>query len=395
MSSNARWTPEEDAWLTQAYPTGYPDDLVAEHIELFGFERSAGSIQAHAAKKLGLRKDPSYNRLCGPSNSVAYSDEEIEWVRQMYAEGDIHDTLDAFEAKFGRRPAKRGMYVLANRLGLKKKRWGAAHDGRAEQTMRWSQMPNEKAWMMEHAGHPAKLQEVIDGFYEAFGITLCRSQVSLFRAAYGLSRRRSHGGGRRRVPVGTERICKGYVLVKVAEEATVAQSKDNWKLKHVHIWEQANGRECPKDWMVLFADGNRSNFDPENLVAVERRLIGPMNQAGLTWHDRESLEACINTARLKTRVNDMEHAMERTCAVCGAKFTENEKQRTYGKRVQTCPACLALGKKARGNRNAGTCTCVVCGAKFTRTHKRQQRCPDCIAALPNHSIEAHLRRKGA
>lgn len=342
-----RWTPEQDEWCCRIYPTAHPDDLVALFAAEFGFERSHSAIQSHATKALGIHKDASYSRHCG--GGFAYTEEEIEWVREMYAEGDIFDTLDAFEARFGRRPAKGGMYILANRLGLRKRRWGADHEGRAEQTMRWSKMDDEREWMLAHAGHPAKIQDVIDGFMEEFGITLCRSQVSLFRAEYGLARRASHGGGRPRVPVGTERECKGYVLVKVAEEATVPQSKDNWRLKHVWIWEQANG-PLPKGWMVLFADGNRRNFDPDNLVAVERRLIGVINGAGHTWTNREELEACVGLARLKVAVNDKQHAMERTCGVCGAKFVEPEDRRRWGSRAQTCPACCALGKKAPGKR---------------------------------------------
>lgn len=349
----AAWTPEQDAWVREHYPTTHPDDLVAMFRAEFGFERSHSSIQNRATKALGVRKADSYARKCGPDGHQAYTPEEVEWVKAMYAEGDINDTLDAFQARFGRRPGKHGMYVLANRLGLKKKRWGADHEGRAQQTMRWSKMDEEREWMMRNAGHPAKVQEVIDGFKEEFGIELCRSQVSLFRASYGLSRRVSHGGGRKRVPVGTERECKGYTVVKVREEATVAQSKDNWRLKHVHVWETSNNRSLPDDHMVLFADGDRANFDPGNLVAVEKRLIGAMNSMGAKWTNREELEAVVALARLKVAVNDKEHEMERTCGVCGRRFFERDERRRWGTRAQTCPECCAKGKKARGRRKRG------------------------------------------
>ena len=393
-----RWTAEQDDWLRRIYPTTQPDDLVALHQAEFGFHRSHATLQSRAIKVLGIHKDESYSRMVGPDAAPEYTSEELEFVRLVYPEGDIHDTLDAFESRFGRRPSKQGMYVLAHRLGLRKKRWGADHDARAEKTMRWSKLDAEREWMIEHAGHPAKVQDVIDAFEEEFGVRLSRGQVSLFRAEYGLSRRVSHGGGRPRVPVGTERKCKGYTVVKVAEEAIVPQSKDNWKLKHVHVWEISHNRILPEGWMVLFADGDRENFDPDNLVAVEKRLIGPMNQAGLKWSSREELEACIALARLKVATNDRLHSMERTCQVCGRRFTEPEERRRNATRAQTCPECVAMGRKAKGTRNAGTGTCAVCGAEFTKTRGGQRRCPACIAEKPSWSAEQQLnlrRRMGA
>lgn len=394
----SRWTPEQDAWLCGIYPTTHPDDMVALFRAEFGFHRSHQAIQSRALKVLRVGKADSYHKPCGPHGAPVYSDEEVEWVRANYAEGDIHDTLDAFEARFGRRPGKRGLYVLASRLGLKKRRWGADHDARAERRMRWSQMDDEREWMIANAGHPAKVRDVIEAFKERFGIELCRSQVSLFRAEYGLSKRASHGGGRKRVPVGTERVSKGYVLVKVADEATVPQSKDNWVPKHVHVWEVSNGRKLPEGHMVLFADGDRGNFDPGNLVAVERRLIGPMNQAGATWTNREELEACVALARLKVAVNDKEHGMERTCGVCGRKFTEPDERRRYGTRAQTCPECCANGHKAKGNRSCGKGRCAVCGREFEKYRGGQRRCPACIAEKPSWSAEQQIklrRRMGA
>jgi len=393
----SRWTPEQDVWLCGIYPTTCPDDLVALFRAEFGFYRTHQAIQSHAMKVLGLHKDASYAKRCGVLGALRYTDEEVEWVREAYPNGDVYDTLDAFEARFGRRPSKRGLYVLASRLGLKKEKWGAEHGARANTRMRWSQMDEEREWMIANAGHPAKVRDVIEGFKERFGIELCRSQVSLFRAEYGLSKRASHGGGRKRVPVGTERVSKGYVLVKVAEDATVPQSKDNWMPKQQHVWEQANG-PLPEGHMVLFADGDRGNFDPDNLVAVERRLIGPMNQAGATWTNREELEACVALARLKVAVNDKEHGMERTCGVCGRRFTEPEERRRYGTRAQTCPECCAMGRKAKGNRSCGTGRCAVCGREFEKYRGGQRRCPACIAEKPSWSAEQQLnlrRRMGA
>lgn len=159
---------------------------------------------------------------------------------------------------------------------------------------------------------------------------------------------RRHYGGRPRVPVGTERPSKdGYIVVKVAEEPTVAMSKDNWRLKHVWVWEQANGRPLPKGSCVYFADGDQGNFDPANLVEVPRRLVGVMNGLGVEWHDATTLRAVMAMAEVRVRSHEILMSAERTCAVCGARFVPTERQRwTYTKPPKTCPDCLAKGHKA-------------------------------------------------
>lgn len=62
------------------------------------------------------------------------------------------------------------------------------------------------------------------------------------------------------MPVGAESLNKdGFVIVKVGPKC--------WKLKHYIVWESIHG-PIPAGHNVLFADGNKHNFDPENLILV-------------------------------------------------------------------------------------------------------------------------------
>lgn len=75
-------------------------------------------------------------------------------------------------------------------------------------------------------------------------------------------------------PVGSERVDKdGYIIVKVKNPKT-------WKMKHVVVWEQKNGK-VPAGHAVVFADGNRQNCDINNLLLVSRAQLVRMNQSGL------------------------------------------------------------------------------------------------------------------
>lgn len=273
-----------------------------------------------------------------------------EWLREHYPRSSIHDTLDAIEREFGWRPSKTAVYVRASKLGLKKEHVCTERRGdHAERVARWSKMPEEDAWMDAH-DHGQRTDELADEFEAEFGWRLTRGQVNAWRARHG---RQPHGrrryGGRPRKPVGYERVSKdGYIVVKVADEADRAMSKDNWRLKQVWVWEQHNG-PLPEGHVVYFADGDNRNFDPDNLVAVPRRAVGLL--ARMEYHDAESLRAAVALAMVRIKAKDVEESLPSTCAVCGRQFTaESAYRRKLGKRPVTCPDCLAAGHKACGNR---------------------------------------------
>lgn len=76
-------------------------------------------------------------------------------------------------------------------------------------------------------------------------------------------------------PVGSERIDdEGYTMIKIGEPR-------KWRMKHIHIWEQANG-QVPKGYSVMFLDQNKQNFNLDNLKLVHRAELLKFNQQGAT-----------------------------------------------------------------------------------------------------------------
>lgn len=99
-------------------------------------------------------------------------------------------------------------------------------------------------------------------------------------------------------PVGTERVrpTNGYVWVKIAEPKT-------WRMKQLVVWEEAHG-PIPKGMMIYFKDRDRTNCELDNLMLVERRLIGALNRSGLSQYGGELAEIAVDTARLQIAAND-------------------------------------------------------------------------------------------
>lgn len=94
--------------------------------------------------------------------------------------------------------------------------------------------------------------------------------------------------------IGSERIDKdGYVLVKIRD----GYLNKNWVLKHRLIYEQIHGK-IPKNHKVVFADGNKRNFDPDNLLLVSYAEELIMNQRKLFTEDAELTKAGLNVAKV-------------------------------------------------------------------------------------------------
>lgn len=81
------------------------------------------------------------------------------------------------------------------------------------------------------------------------------------------------------MPVGSERLTKdGYIEVRVEEPKTFECGvKTYWRQKHRYLWEQING-PVPKGHFLKSIDGDRTNCDPSNWMALplsmQPRLAG-------------------------------------------------------------------------------------------------------------------------
>lgn len=98
-------------------------------------------------------------------------------------------------------------------------------------------------------------------------------------------------------PVGSERISvDGYVEIKVADP-------NKWQLKHRVVWEREYG-SVPKGYVVLFGDGNRCNFDSNNLILVSRKQLAILNKHSLIKDNADLTRLGIQVADLHLKINE-------------------------------------------------------------------------------------------
>ncbi|QTH44938.1 HNH endonuclease [Cohnella sp. LGH] len=107
-------------------------------------------------------------------------------------------------------------------------------------------------------------------------------------------------------PVGSERVnSDGYVDVKIADP-------NKWQLVHSLIWEAVNG-PIPKGHVVIFGDGDRLNFNPENLLLVSRAQLARLNQNHLIKGETELTKSGIIVADLISKIAERKCRKKNVC----------------------------------------------------------------------------------
>ena len=93
----------------------------------------------------------------------------------------------------------------------------------------------------------------------------------------------------------------GYLHIKVCD----GKGNKNWIPKHRYIYEQHHGK-IPPGHKVIFADGDRFNFDIDNLILVSESEELLMNRHNLRFEDKE----LTKTGSIIAKVMDKTHKVK-------------------------------------------------------------------------------------
>jgi hypothetical protein len=101
------------------------------------------------------------------------------------------------------------------------------------------------------------------------------------------------------LPVGTERIEKrsGYTIIKTGLLGR------KWEYKHVLVWEQHHKIKKPKAHTVIFLDGDKTNFEPENLHLVKISVLINAVRNGLDDYPADVKPSVLAMTELSHKLN--------------------------------------------------------------------------------------------
>jgi len=138
--------------------------------------------------------------------------------------------------------------------------------------------------------------ELAESIYKQFGLSLTRWRI---KHAIQLSGIRNVCGSRSK-PVGTEiKTPEGYIRVKVFD---TGKFSDDWKYKHIFLWEQENG-SVPEGHCIVFADQNRENCELDNLLMVSRSELSQLLGYGMIFKNKELTKTGLVILRHKISLN--------------------------------------------------------------------------------------------
>src|SRR5699024_8231763 len=99
-------------------------------------------------------------------------------------------------------------------------------------------------------------------------------------------------------PIGSEREDKdGYIVIKIADR--------KWMTKHRYMWEQGNG-PVPTNHVIIFANGNKRDFNIDNLICVSRKQLAIINKNNLITNDSELTKTGVVIADLLLSIGEAE-----------------------------------------------------------------------------------------
>lgn len=96
-------------------------------------------------------------------------------------------------------------------------------------------------------------------------------------------------------PIGSERFGKDkYIYVKIGEP-------NIWLPKQVYLYKKYIG-DVPKGYKVIFADGNKYNFELDNLILVSFGELLKLNQYGFYYRDKEATKCGLNMVKIMNEI---------------------------------------------------------------------------------------------
>lgn len=221
-----------------------------------------------------------------------YTKEQERWILEHAENSNAEQLKNAFNEKFNTSVTYNGMIQKRQRMGIDK---GKPQRNYTQEEEHFLRVNRNKMPMKDlHRKFCQKFSEI--GYYAL------KAKTQRMGLKVDDAQRFNKVAERSRVPIGSEHRYGGYTMVKVDDKATGTKKdrrsyKENWRPKHVWVWEQHHGKLPPKH-QVIFLDGDHENFNIENLAAIPLQCVVMMNRNGWIKGNTELTKTAIKLCEL-------------------------------------------------------------------------------------------------
>lgn len=221
-----------------------------------------------------------------------YTEEQERWILEHAENSNAEQLKDAFNKKFNATVTYNGIIQKRQRMGIDKGKPQRIYTQEEENFLRVNR--NKMPMKELHRKFCERFSEIK---YYAL-----KAKVQRMGLLVDDVQKFNNVAERSRVPIGSEHRYGGYTMIKVDDKATGTKKdrrsyKENWRPKHVWVWEQHHGKLPPKH-QVIFLDGDHENFNIENLAAIPLQYVVMMNRNGWIKGNPELTKTAIKLCEL-------------------------------------------------------------------------------------------------
>lgn len=221
-----------------------------------------------------------------------YTEEQERWILEHAENSNAEQLKDAFNKKFNATVTYNGIIQKRQRMGIDKGKPQRIYTQEEENFLRANR-------------NKMPMKELHRKFCERFssiGYYALKAKVQRMGLLVDDVQKFNNVAERSRVPIGSEHRYGGYTMIKVDDKATGTKKdrrayKENWKPKHIWVWEQHHGKVPPKH-QVIFLDGDHENFNIKNLAAIPLQYVVMMNRNGWIKGNPELTKTAIKLCEL-------------------------------------------------------------------------------------------------
>lgn len=211
-----------------------------------------------------------------------YTEEEVEWLKENVY-GVRHEELaKRFNERFGTNVNRYNIRNMLTRRGIK----NGLNQSDLTKEMKQFVFDNYKG---------ISNQELADKLNEKFGTNFNARKFMDFKWANGLK-----SGYQYKPWMDWEKEHLGETLRK--DGYTYIKIHKTWYPKQRYVYEQHYG-ELKKGDVILFKDGDKENFDIDNLIKVNKNILGRV--ACLMTDDKEINNSIILNGLLLDKIKNM------------------------------------------------------------------------------------------
>lgn len=241
-----------------------------------------------------------------------YNEKQLSWISENYKEHRLKDLTLKFNQNFNQSITVSQMqYITNQKLNLKTNNYYTK---------------KEDLWIKENSDNFRTYKELTKEFNEKFNKNKKQKSIEMrCQKVLGIKRKNNVGQfekgkifrNKNELPIGTERqdLKTGnlYIKTKLHEEFDIPQYQESksreypyWTLKQQKMYEDSHGK-IGNDEMIIFLDGDRKNFNLENLFCISRKVWIRLVNNGWYGKDKQVTRTAIELIKLKQEIRGVNY----------------------------------------------------------------------------------------